>query len=186
MNALNLRGQIRDFKRFFFFFFLKSPSSRISRIAFAACFLKRARSWGRCVRARAGEARLGRGAPALRDKQQGEKGSAQRRAGGVGEAASGARAGGGASSRAQRLVAWRSERLGYLELLPGEADSGPPRACARVLPLLVSPSGRRPHAHGKEGRGVLPSPRARCLLGLPKLSPPTPSLAPSPAPQARG
>lgn len=132
--------QIKGF--FLFFFFLKSPSPRISRIAFAACFLKRAHFWGRCVRARAGEARLGRGAPALRNKQQGEKGSAPRRAGGVGESASGARAGGGALSRAQGLVAWRSERLRYLELLPGEADSGPPRACARALPLGVSPPGQ--------------------------------------------
>lgn len=49
VSALNLGGQIKDFKRVF----LKLPSPRISRIPFAASFLKGARFWG-CVRARAG------------------------------------------------------------------------------------------------------------------------------------
>ena len=44
-----------------------------------------------------GEGRRGRGATALRNKQQGEKGSARRAAGGDEEAAAGARAGGGAA-----------------------------------------------------------------------------------------
>ena len=47
--TLNLTGQMKDFKRVF----LKSPCPRISRTTIAASFLKRVRSWGRCVRARA-------------------------------------------------------------------------------------------------------------------------------------
>ena len=58
------------------------------------------------------EGKLGRGATALWNKQQGEKGSAaQGRRRGMSRQATGARAGGGGPRRAEGLVARRPECL---------------------------------------------------------------------------
>lgn len=137
------------------------------------CLLaKKAPLWGRCVRVRAGGGQARRGATALRNQQQGEKGARRKAAGGVRSPAAGAGLEEGAETRSGAGCE-RPECLAEAERerLPGGADSRPgaAHALAGALRSRVPSSSHRPRAQGKEGRGVQPSPergRAAYQVGL--------------------